>query len=68
MHEVIKNHHEQLKYLGDAVVIPSGVGMGLANYLELINGGLTTLVLITSLVWGIYRIIDMRNKQRRKKR
>ena len=66
--ERLNQHQETFKHVVDAVAIPTGVVVGMANYMELVNGVMTFLVLLTSLIWGIYRIIDMRNSQRRKKR
>jgi len=63
--ERINQHQETLKHVVDAAVIPGGVLTALSSYMGLINGVMTFLVLVTSLIWGVYRIIDMRNKQRR---
>jgi hypothetical protein len=65
--ERLNQHQDTLKHIADAALIPTGVVTGLANYMDLINGGMTFLVLLTSLIWGVYRIIDMRNTQRRTK-
>ena len=68
MQKIIAENHEHLKHTVDAVAIPGGLLTGALHSMELINGAMTFLVLATSLVWGVYRIIDMRNKTRRKRR
>jgi len=68
MQKVITENHEHLKHLGDTIAIPSGLITGMLHSMEMVNGVMTFLVLLTSLVWGVYRIIDMRNKTRRKSR
>ena len=65
---MVQQHQETIKHVGDAVAIPGGLLAGALHSMELVNGVMTFLVLLTSLIWGVYRIIDMRNKQRRKKR
>lgn len=66
--ERLNPHQETIKHVVDAVAIPGGVLAAFASYMEAINLVMAFLVLLTSLIWGIYRIIDMRNTQRRKKR
>jgi len=66
--KTVLDNHEVAKHAIDSIAIPGGVITGLTYALGLVNGILTTLVLLTSLVWGVYRIVDMRNKQRRTKR
>ncbi len=66
--KVISDNHDTAKHVVDAVAIPGGVLASLGTYMGLINGVMTFLVLLTSLIWGVYRIIDMRNTQRRTKR
>ena len=66
--KAILDNHEVLKHGIDTVAVPGGVITGLTYALGLVNGVLTTLVLLASLIWTVYRIIDMRNKQRRTKR
>ena len=71
MHEVkavLDSHGATIKHGIDAVAIPSGLVATMAHYMGTINDVMTFLVLLTSLVWGVYRIIDMRNTQRRVKR
>jgi hypothetical protein len=64
----INQHQDTAKHIVDAVAIPGGLLAGVANYMDIVNGAMTFLVLLTSLIWGVYRIIDMRNTQRRTKR
>jgi len=64
----VSDNHDAIKHAVDAVAIPGGVIAGIGQYIGLINGVMTFLVLLTSLIWGVYRIIDMRNNQRRSKR
>lgn len=53
------NRAEVTKQVIDAVAIPGGI-IGIAShYLGFMNLILTFLVLVTSLVWGVYRIVDM---------
>ena len=66
--ERMHQHTDSVKHVVDAVAIPGGLLAGFLTYMEAINAIMAFLVLLTSLVWGIYRIVDMRNKQRRKKR
>lgn len=66
--ERLNPHQETIKHAVDAVAIPGGVLVAFASYMEVINLVMAFLVLLTSLIWGVYRIIDMRNTQRRKKR
>ena len=61
--ERLAQHQEQLKHIGDAVAIPAGVGAGISHYLGLVNEVMTFLVLLTSLIWGVYRIMEMREKR-----
>lgn len=53
---------EQGKHLIDALVIPGGIIAALGNWIGVINGVLTAMVLLTSLAWGVYRVIDMHRK------
>ena len=64
----LHQHQDTIKHTIDAVAIPGGLAAGFANYMDGVNGVMTFLVLLTSLIWGVYRIIDMRNSQRRTKR
>lgn len=66
--ERLSQHQDTVKHVVDAVAIPTGIVAALGNYMDLINGVMTFLVLLTSLIWGVYRIIDMRSTQRRSKR
>ena len=68
MQKLIAENHDHIKHTVDAIAIPGGLLTGALHSMELINGAMTFLVLATSLVWGVYRIIDMRNKTRRKRR
>lgn len=49
---------EVIKNVVDAVVFPSGFVAIASHYIDLANGILTFCVLVTSLVWGVYRIIE----------
>lgn len=64
----VQQHGETIKHTVDAVAIPGGLIVGYAHIMDFVNGIMTFLVLATSLIWGVYRIIDMRNKNRRSKR
>lgn len=69
--ERLHQHQETVKHVVDAVAVPGGVLAAIATitpYLEAMNLLLAFGVLLTSLIWGIYRITDMRNSQRRSKR
>lgn len=66
--ERLNQHQDTVKHVIDAAVIPGGLLAGFLTYMEAINAVMAFLVLLTSLVWGVYRIVDMRNSQRRKKR
>ena len=66
--ERLNQHQDTVKHVVDAVAIPGGLLAGFLTYMEAINAVMAFLVLLTSLVWGVYRIVDMRNKQRRTKR
>lgn len=55
------------KHVGDAIAIPGGMVGVLSYYMEALNQLLTFLVLITSLIWGIYRIIEMHEKRKENK-
>jgi len=66
--KIVTENHEQLKHVVDAVAIPSGIIAGITQYVGLINGFLTITVLLLNAVWAAYRIVDMRNHQRRNKR
>ena len=56
-------HLETVKHLGDAAVIPSGIGVGIAYWMaDVINPVLTGFVLISTLVWTIYRSIEIRRR------
>ncbi len=68
MQKAITENHDQLKHIVDAVAIPGGLLAGFLTYMQAINAVMAFLVLATSLVWGVYRIVDMRNTQRREKR
>ena len=59
-------HSESVKHTVDLVTIPSGLAAALAHYMDLINGVMTFLVLFTSFVWGVYRIIEMHRKLKEK--
>ena len=65
--ERIAQHSEQIKHAVDAVTIPAGIVAGLSHWMGLINGVMTFLVLLTSLIWGVYRIMDMREKRNSRK-
>lgn len=55
---------EQVKHTIDAVTIPTGVLASIGWFFEaIINPVLAGLVLITSLIWGIYRIKDMKKNR-----
>lgn len=66
--KTVLDNHEVIKHGIDTVALPGGVITGLTYALGLVNGILTTLVLLASLIWTVYRIKDMKNTQRRKKR
>jgi len=54
---------DQAKHAIDAVTIPTGLLASMGVFIEsVINPLLTMAVLLTSLIWGIYRIIDMKKK------
>lgn len=55
-------HAEQAKHLADAVVLPSGaVAIASHHYwnLHFMNEALTFIVLLTSAIWGVYRVFDI---------
>jgi len=64
---MINGQSDTVKHVIDAAVIPSGVIAATAHWMNLINGVMTFLVLVTSLVWGIYRIIDMHETRQARK-
>ncbi len=66
--KIISDNHDTAKHVVDAVAIPGGLLAGFLTYMQAINAVMAFLVLLTSLVWGVYRIVDMRNTQRRGKR
>lgn len=58
---------EPTKHVVDAIAIPGGL-LGIAShYMPLLNQVLTFCVLVTSLIWGVYRILDMREARRARK-
>ena len=63
----ILTEHEPLKHLVDVAVIPAGVGVGIAHYMELVNGLLTFFVLVTSFIWGVLRIMEMLERRQERK-
>ncbi len=68
MQKTFAETQDHVKHVVDAVAIPGGLLAGFLTYMQAINAVMAFLVLATSLVWGVYRIIDMRNTQRRGKR
>lgn len=50
------------KHLIDWLLIPAGPVAVLGSAIGLINGILTMIVLLTSIGWGIYRMIEMHRK------
>lgn len=65
---------EVVKHVVDATVIPSGVtaaviqSLGLITIMDTVNTGLAFIVLLTSAVWGIYRLVTILEDRREKKR
>lgn len=61
---------EGAKHVADAIVIPGGFVVAVAGWMDLINKALTLVILILTVVWTYYRIIDLKetvSERRRKK-
>lgn len=66
--DAVSEHSEQIKHVTDAIIVPAGIGASVAWWMaELVNPFLTGLVLLTTVVWTVYRIIDIRDKRRQRK-
>lgn len=48
--------------VGDAIAIPGGLAAAAASWLGVFNGILTSIVLLTSIGWGIYRMIEIHRR------
>lgn len=59
--------HEVAKHVVDAAAIPGGIVGILSHYLGLFNEILTFFVLLTTVIWTVYRIIDIRTNRRKRK-
>ena len=53
---------KQLKHTVDAITVPSGIVAAVGNYIGAINGILTAVVLLTSIGWTVYRIIEIHRR------
>jgi len=53
---------EQLKHTVDAIAVPSGIAAAVGNYIGAVNGILTAIVLLTSIGWTVYRIIEIHRR------
>lgn len=62
---------ESAKHVTDAIVLPGGLVVAIAGWMDVINKGLTLVVLLLTVVWTYYRILDLKdsvNKRRRSRR
>ena len=55
------------KHAGDVIAIPGGLFGIASHYLGLMNELMTFLVLITTFIYGVYRIRDMKSGRQAKK-
>lgn len=67
---VLSELPDSAKHATDAIVLPGGLVVAIAGWLDLISKVFTICVLVATLVWTVYRIIDLREtiKERRTKR
>lgn len=54
---------DSLKHVADAVVIPAGAATAALNIIGLVNGVLTMIVLLLTVIYTGYRIIDMHRRR-----
>lgn len=60
--EQMTQSSDTIKNTVDLVAIPGGIVAAIGNYIGVINGLLTMIVLLTSIGWGVYRIIEIHRK------